>query len=127
MIHLSRGKIRKERLVAKIIEGRGDRPGLVAILSAMEACSSFKPWRDKNRGRTFLRHEQEKCLHYYFYFILKDLGRCYLRVPTWVPFRLQFYFNGQHWLAGRLRKAGVAFELRDNAFVGLVESAASLT
>ena len=29
-----------------------------------------------------------KCLHYYFYFIDPQLGLCYLRVPTWCPFRL---------------------------------------
>jgi len=42
---------------------------------------------------------RNKCLHYYFYFINEELGLCYLRVPTWCPFRLQFYFNGHNRLA----------------------------
>ena len=29
-------------------------------------------------------------------------GLCYLRVPTWAPFRLQVYFNGHQWLARQL-------------------------
>jgi hypothetical protein len=41
-----------------------------------------------------LRPDTGKCLHYYFYFIDAELGLIYLRVPTWCPFRLQFYCNG---------------------------------
>ena len=37
------------------------------------------------------------------------LGLCYLRVPTWCPFRLQFYCNGHGWLARKLAAAGIAF------------------
>jgi hypothetical protein len=35
---LRKSKIRKETIVEKIIAERGDEPGLVCILSAMEAC-----------------------------------------------------------------------------------------
>lgn len=40
-------------------------------------------------------------------------------MPTWCPFRLQFYFNGHNRLATALDKAGVGYELVDNAFVEL--------
>jgi hypothetical protein len=60
---------------------RGDRPGLVHIISAMEACDTYKPWHDKHTHRTFLRPDTGKCLHYYFYFIDAELGLIYLRVP----------------------------------------------
>ena len=46
--------------------------------------------------------------NYYFYFIDEELGLTYVRVPTWLPCRLQIYFNGHNWLAA---------QLRDNAFV----------
>jgi hypothetical protein len=39
-------------------------PGLVAILSAMEPCSTYKPWHDKGTGKTYLRPDDGKCLHY---------------------------------------------------------------
>ena len=93
---------RKEALIKKVLERRGDHPGLVHILSAMEACQSYRPWHDKRTHETFLKPTTGKCLHYYFYFIDEDLGLCYLRVPTWCPFRLQFYFNGHSWLARQL-------------------------
>ena len=76
-------------------ETRGPfRHGLLHIISAMEACDTYKPWHDKHTHRTFLRPDTGKCLHYYFYFIDAELGLIYLRVPTWCPFRLQFYCNG---------------------------------
>jgi hypothetical protein len=54
---------------------------------------------------------------YYFYFIDAELGLIDLRVPTWCPFRLQFYCNGHSWLARQLTAAGVGFTLADNAFL----------
>src|SRR5690242_2752869 len=115
--HLAKKQIRKEDVVAKVLVVRGDRPGLVHIISAMEACDTYKPWHDKHTHRTFLRPDAGKCLHYYFYFMDAELGLIYLRVPTWCPFRLQFYCNGHSWLARQLTAAGVGFTLADNAFL----------
>jgi len=114
---------RKERRIKKIIERRGNHPGLVHIFSALEPCPSFKPWHDKKTGRTFLRGTESKCVHYYFYFILADLGLCYLRVPTWAPFRLQFYFNGHHYLASLLDRKGFSYRLLENAFIEMEDFA----
>jgi hypothetical protein len=108
---------RKEDKVKEILAKRGEAPGLVCILSVMEPCSTYKPWHDKKTGKTFLRPDDGKCLHYYFYFIDDELGLCYVRVPTWLPCRLQVYFNGHNWLAAKLRKQGIAYKLTDNAFV----------
>jgi hypothetical protein len=116
---IRRKNFRKEQRIQKIIANRGEHPGLVHIFSAMEPCMSFRPWHDKQTHRTFLKARQAQCLHYYFYFIDVDLGLCYLRVPTWAPFRLQFYFNGHNWLARRLDKRRIGFTLLDNAFIAL--------
>jgi hypothetical protein len=115
--HITKSHIRKEAVVVKVLEQRGDRPGLVHVLSAMEACPSYRPWHDKPSRKTFLRPDTGKCLHYYFYFMDADLGLVYLRVPTWAPFRLQFYCNGHNWLARQLTAEGIAFTMADNAFV----------
>jgi len=112
---------RKDERIAAVIEARGDHPGLVHILSAMEACPSYRPWHDKPSGQTFLKPDTGKCLHYYFYFIDPDLGLCYVRVPTWCPFRLQFYFNGHNQLAAKLRRAGIEYRMLDNAFVQVAD------
>ena len=116
---LRTNKIRKENRIQEILETRGTHPGLVHIFSAMESCPSYKPWHNKTTHQTYLKPSQGKCLHYYFYFIDEDLGLCYLRVPTWCPFRLQFYFNGHNWLASELDKKNIAYTLLDNAFVSI--------
>lgn len=115
--YIAKAHIRKEEVVAKVLAARGEHPGLVHVISAMEACESYQPWHDKLSGKTYLKPDSGKCLHYYFYFIDEKLGLCYLRVPTWCPFRLQFYCNGHSWLARKLAAAGIDFTLADNAFV----------
>lgn len=112
---------RKEDRVQKILQTRGNQPGLVHIFSAMECCTAYVPWHDKQSGKNYVKTTSGKCLHYYFYFIDEELGLCYLRVPTWCPFRLQFYFNGHNWLANQLKKRGIAFEQQDNAFLGIAD------
>lgn len=61
---------RKDDRIAEIIKSSGKTEGLVHIFSAMEQCNSFKPWHDKTTGKTFLKPDGAKCLHYYFYFTL---------------------------------------------------------
>jgi hypothetical protein len=110
-------KVRKETLIQSILAERGTAPGLVHILSVMEECVSFRPWHDKATHRTYLQPDSGKCPHYYVYFIDAELGLCYLRVPTWAPFRVQFYCNGHSWLAQQLTKRGIDFTLADTVFV----------
>ena len=113
---VAKSHIRKEDLVKKVLDKRGTHTGLVHILSAMEACGSYKPWHNKQSGKTFLKGTQGKCLHYYFYFIDPYLGYGYIRVPTWCPFKLQVYINGHNILANELDKQGIKYSMIDNAF-----------
>lgn len=116
---IRRKNFRKEDRIQEVLRKRGSHPGLVHIFSAMETCSAYKPWHDKTTGKTSMRGTEGKCLHYYFYFIDPDWGLCYLRVPTWAPFRLQFYFNGHNWLASQLSRRGISHHLVDNVFVDI--------
>ena len=116
---------RKESRIQKILKERGEQPGLVHIFGCMEFCSSYRPWHNKTTGKTYLKPDHSKCMTYYFYFIDEQLGLCYLRVPTWSPFRLQFYFNGHNWLANKLKERGIAYEMVDNAFIHIADYAAA--
>jgi hypothetical protein len=115
--HIPKPHVRKEDVVAQVLKQRGDHPGLVHVISAMEACDAYKPWHDKQTHKTFIRPTSGKCLHYYFYFQDAKFGLVYLRVPTWAPFRLQFYCNGHSWLACKLTAQGIGYTMADNAFV----------
>lgn len=106
---------RKEERIQAILAKRGNAPGLVHIFSALEPCAGFATRRSEG-GKWRLKYKESKCLHYYFYFIDQEFGLCYLRVPTWIPFRLQFYCNGHQWLAAQLQRAGIGFTPLDNTF-----------
>ncbi len=119
--YVRKKNFRKEDKIKAVLAQRGDHPGLVWIFSALEPCTTYQPWYNKKTGQTYLRPDDGKCLHYYFYFIDEELGLCYLRVPTWCPFRLQFYCNGHNWLARQLGRQQIGFQLIDNAFVDLAD------
>ena len=112
----SKKKFRQEKRVKEILDKRGAHPGLVCILSAMEPCRTYKPWHDKKTHGNYLKPDDGKCLHYYFYFIDEELGLCSARLPTWCPFRLQFYCNGHSWLARQMDKRAMEYRVLDNAF-----------
>ena len=118
---IQRRNFRKEDRIAEILHRRGEQPGLVHVFSAMAPCPAFRPWHDQARGRTGVKLTQGQCLHFYFYLVHERLGLGYLRVPTGLPFRLQFYFNGHNWLANELRRAGITFQRVDNAFVEIAD------
>ena len=119
--HIGKKHIRKEAVVAKVLEQRGEHPGLVHVISAMEGCDTYKPWHDKQTHKTYLRPDKGQCLHYYFYFMDAELGLLHLRVPTWAPFRLQFYCNGHSRLARQLVAEGIGFTAADNAFIRIAD------
>src|SRR5271156_1185133 len=64
---------RKEDRVKEILAVRGDQAGVVCILSPMDACAPYKPWHNKQTGKTFLIPDDGKCLHFYFYFVDEEL------------------------------------------------------
>ena len=117
--YIRKKNFRKEERIQEILRKRGSEPGLVWIFSALEPCTTYQPWFNKQTKHAYLRPDDGKCLHYYFYFIDPELGLCYVRVPTWCPFRLQFYCNGHNWLARQLERRGVGYRLLDNAFVAI--------
>ncbi|HEX2523478.1 MAG TPA: MarR family transcriptional regulator [Terriglobia bacterium] len=119
----SKKKFRQQDRVKEVLNKRGAHPGLVCILSAMEPCGTYKPWHDKKTHKTYLKPDDGKCLHYYFYFIDEELGLCSARLPTWCPFRLQFYCNGHSYLARQMDKRRIEYRALDNAFGWIADSA----
>lgn len=54
--YLSRSKgVRKEDLVAKVLAGRGEHPGLVHVIPVVESCTTFKPWRNPKSGKPAMK------------------------------------------------------------------------
>ncbi len=78
--HIAKGHIRKEAVVAKVLEQRGDHPGL--CMSCRRWKRALRPWNGKPSHKIVLRPDTGKCLHYYFYFMDAEPGLVYLRVHT---------------------------------------------
>lgn len=112
------GELAKAELAR--LQKRGKRvKGLFYIISCKELCTYYKPKFNPKTGECYLKRKFSPCLHYYFYFIDNQLGLCHVRVPTWLPCRLQVYFNGHNWLASKLRKAKIDYFMADNAFLDI--------
>jgi hypothetical protein len=69
--------VRKEAFVSEILSARGDAPGIVCILSAMESCRCFKVCKNHKSGYLELQWKPGKCLHYYVYLMDPEYGLCY--------------------------------------------------
>ena len=110
-----RKDFRQEDRVAAILKRRGTHPGLVHIFAVKESANVFDTRRARADGYAQVIVRRGACMHYYLYWIDPELGLIHVRVPTWLPLRLQVYFNGHSWLARRLAAEGIAHEMVDNA------------
>jgi hypothetical protein len=115
------GVFRKDDRIEEIIKTRGNSEGIIHIFSALELNKTYTPWHDKATGKTYFNSHETKCLTYYFYFIDREFGLCFLRVPTIAPYKLDFYFNGHNWLETKLKKNEIAYEKLDNAFTYIAD------
>src|ERR1700730_14558118 len=109
--HIAKSHIRKEAVVAEGLKRRGEHPGRVHVISAMEGCGAYQPWHDKQTHKTFVRPDSGKCLHYYFYFIdAESAGADMGAVPPAILLQ-------RSQLARRLTAEGIGFTAADNAFI----------
>lgn len=113
------GRQRKEELADKIARRDGVSEGLICILAAVEASSSFRVAGGQQRPR--LEALKRPGLCYYFYYQDPALGRLSIRLQTRLPFTIQVCLNGHDWLAAQMRRRGLDFRQEDNAFVALAD------
>jgi DNA-binding MarR family transcriptional regulator len=110
---------RKDDLIAEIVKKRGNHEGIVHIFSQQETYNTYSPWHDKTTNKTYFKNDTGKGLVYYFYFIDRLFGLCFMKVPTKAPFKCLFYFNGHNWLEQMLLKKSISFKKIDNAFISI--------
>jgi DNA-binding HxlR family transcriptional regulator len=106
----------KEKIAAKLAKKAGRSDGLIAVLKALEPCSTFEVRKDHDLDRLALKSRVGKCLHYYHYWLDRKLGPCHVRLQTWFPFNVFVCVNGREMLAQRMTAAGMKFRQRDNCF-----------
>lgn len=55
--------------------------------------------------------------HYYIYIQDKELGLCYLKISSYLPFVCEFYMNGHNYLKQQFDMKGVDYKMKENSFV----------
>src|SRR3954454_18190478 len=115
--HIAKSHIRKEDVVARVLEQRGDHPGLVHIISAMEACDAYQPWHDKPTHKTYLRPDSGKCLHDYFYFMDALFGLIDLRCRRGVRSGCNSTATATTGWPANWPPRVIGYSMADNAFV----------
>jgi hypothetical protein len=108
---------RKEDLARKIAERDEVTEGLVCVLSVLEPCRTFSlVWNGRS---PYVQSARRECLHFYYYFLDRDLGLIHVKLQSWYAFQIQLYVNGHEWLARRLDRHKINYRKPDNAFVRL--------
>lgn len=110
---------RKDDKIAEIVKSRGNHEGIVHIFSQQESYATYSPWFDKATNRAYFKNDTGKGLVYYFYFIDRLFGLCFIKVPTKAPFKVVFYYNGHNWLEQKLIKKDIPFTKMENAFLSI--------
>ena len=116
VLYLNNAQQRKEDVARELAQRHGVREGLIGILSAVELCPSFPVGPNRATQKLQLRAQPRKCLHYYHYWLDRDLGLCHVRLQTWLPFTAFVCVNGREVLARQLDQAGLGYVKRDNCF-----------
>ena len=105
----------KEDLARKIMARDRVLAGLICVLAAVEPCSSFDIFRNKQAKRLEIIRRRRKCLHYYWYYLHPELGFCHVRLQGWLPFQVQVWVNGREALSTSLTAKGVGHARYANA------------
>jgi hypothetical protein len=122
--------VRKEQLVEPYYRRLKGAEGVACVLTSMEqgrTFVSYTPTRKPPSGNAnyrLIKACRKQFLHYYWYVLDPVMGPMSLRVASYFPFNVTFYFNGHSFVAQELRRAGVRFRKADNAFLGVGDVAA---
>jgi hypothetical protein len=110
----------KEDLARQIAERDGVKEGLVCILATVEMSSSFEIHKNRDTHRLEVARRQRPCLHFYWYFLHRNLGLCHVRLQSWFPFEVQVWVNGREILSRELTRRKVPHTRYLNAIVTCV-------
>jgi hypothetical protein len=120
-IYVSSSQISKEELVRKIASQDQITEGLIAVLSAVEPCQSFRVRGNPQTKFIELQMTTRKCVHLYFYYEHARFGFMHLRLQTWYPFQVNLWINGRHWLGRQLDQAGIGYQKKGNTFLRIAD------
>jgi hypothetical protein len=121
--YLRSTNLSKEELISALLKEAPVSEGLVAVLSCVEPCRTYKVYGNRQTQKLELRLESSRCLHVYFYVQHRQWGLLHLRLQTWFPFLIHICVNGHERLARQMDEKGLRYERADNRFTWLKDFA----
>ncbi len=102
------------------LENKGNSNNVICIIKSVENTRTFA---NKNittkAGKSFTKmYSCNKFVsHYYIYIQDKELGLCYLKIASYLPYVCEFYMNGHNYLKQQFDTVGVDYKMKDNSFI----------
>lgn len=116
----------KQELAKQLAEEAQISEGLVTVLYTLEPCSTFTVRGNRQTQRLEIVRRSTKCLHFYCYYLDRELGFIHIRLQSWFPFQIQVYVNGRECLARYLNPQGIiAYQRYANSFTHIADLPAS--
>jgi hypothetical protein len=106
----------KEALAQQMAAEDGLQEGLIGVFYTLEPCSTFTVRGNRQTQKLEVIRRRTKCLHFYFYYLDRELGFMHIRLQSWFPFQIQVYVNGRECLSRALDRGGIGYERYDNCF-----------
>ena len=93
---------------------------VICIIKATESIRTFanKTVKTKTGADCLKMYSCNKFVsQYYVYIHDKDLGLCYLKISSYMPFVCEFYMNGHNYIKQQFDIRGLNYNMKDNSFV----------
>jgi len=92
---------------------------VIAIIKAAENVRTFankEITTKKGKKHTKMYSVNKFVSQYYIYIDDEQLGLCYLKISSYIPFVSEFYFNGHNYLKKQFDLQGKGYAMKDNSF-----------
>jgi hypothetical protein len=103
----------------KELSKKNKKSKVIGIIKAVENTRTFANKEiTTKKGKKFTKmYSTNKFVsQYYIYIDDQELGLCYLKISSYIPFVSEFYFNGHNYLKKQFDKAGKTYTMKDNSF-----------
>lgn len=93
---------------------------VICIIKATESTRTFanKTVKTKTGTDCLKMYSCNKFVsQYYIYIHDKELGLCYLKISSYMPFVCEFYMNGHNYIKQQFDIRGLGYKMKDNSFV----------
>ncbi len=101
------------------LQKKNKKSKVIAIIRAVENVRTFANKEITTKtGKKFTKmYSVNKFIsQYYIYIDDEQLGLCYLKLSSYIPFVSEFYFNGHNYLKKQFDLQGKTYTMKDNSF-----------